>query len=336
MEVENRQSELTENNGADSARPVAVGRRPHRTRRGFLQSAGMALALAGCGNRRGEIGKLDRIWGKRGLMPGQFTKPRAVAIDGDDNLYIVDMRAMIQVFDVDGNYLRQWETPTHANGRPSGLAFDREGRLLVADSHYHRILFYDKFGSLLRTLAGDEGTGPLIGEFGYVGDVAVDSQGMIYIAESQVRERISKVTPSGSIVKQWGTRGIEPGQFQKIRSMCFDRNDRLFVADACNHRVQIFDPDGNFLRTFGEPGTGLGQLDFPYDVSVADDSNIYVCEYGKSRVQKFNADGKSLGVWGHPGRGEGELWNPWALGLDSKGRVHVIDSNSHRIQRVIF
>jgi hypothetical protein len=34
-----------------------------------------------------------------------------VAIDAQDNLYLVDMTARIQVFDAEGNYLRGWETP---------------------------------------------------------------------------------------------------------------------------------------------------------------------------------------------------------------------------------
>lgn len=290
----------------------------------------------GCLFKSDEAGRLDVVWGKRGLMPGQFIKPRAIAIDSEDRVFLVDMRAKLQEFTADGEFLREWDTPTHDVGRPSGLALDGAGNLLVADSHYHQILVYDRQGNLLRTLGGEEGTGPLVGQFGYIGDIAVDSAGNIYVAESQQNERITKLTPEGQIVKRWGGRGPAPGQFQRIRSMVFDPQDRLYVADACNHRVQVFTSDGDLVQIIGEAGTGSGQLSYPYDLALAPDGTLYVCEYGNHRVQRFSAEGQPLGTWGKAGRQPGELWNPWALGVDSKGRVLVVDSNNHRIQRVLF
>ena len=49
-------------------------------------------------------GKLDLVWGQFGLAPGSFQKPRAMAIDKQDRLFIVDKAARIQVFDRDGNF----------------------------------------------------------------------------------------------------------------------------------------------------------------------------------------------------------------------------------------
>jgi DNA-binding beta-propeller fold protein YncE len=291
------------------------------------------LLLAGC-YARGPADQVDRVIGEQGLMPGQFNKPRAIAIDRDGSLAVVDFRAMIQWLSPDGEPITQWQTPTHQFGRPSGLGIDRSGRLLVADSHYHRVLVYDRQGNLLKTLGGDDGTGPLVGRFGYIADVESDSLGNLYIAESQSAERISKVSPEGELLAEWGSIGTLPGQFQRIRSLTFTPDDRLLVADACNHRIQIFDANGKFLSQFGHAGTQPGEMMYPYDVALAPDGTIYVCEFGNSRVQRFNEQGESLGIWGKPGRNVGELWNPWALGIDSAGRLYIVDSNNHRIQRV--
>src|SRR5690606_26512524 len=122
-------------------------------------------------------------------------------------------------------------------GRPSGLGIDADGNLLVADSHYHQILTYTPDGKLLRTFGGETGQWPLTGQFGYIGDVAVDSQGNIYVAEAQQNERITKLSPRCEILHRWGGRGNEPGNFMRIRSICFDSRDQLYVADACNHRI---------------------------------------------------------------------------------------------------
>ena len=218
-----------------------------------------SIVLSGCTRGLEDAGRLDQIWGRRGLMPGQMVKPRAIAIDEQDDVFLVDRRAKMQVYDPDGEFLREWDTPTHEYGRPSGLAFDHDQNLLVADSHYHRVLKYDRQGKLLHTIGGDSELDPatdtpLDGVFGYVCDVAVDSQGHLFVAESQQEERISKLDPTGAaIVIQWGGRGPAPGQFQRIRALDFDDQDRLYVADACK---------------------SIGELSYPDDVAVAPDQTI--------------------------------------------------------------
>src|SRR5262249_49259224 len=83
-----------------------------------------------------ESGTLERIWGLPGETPGRLNRPRAVAIDKSDLLYIVDMTPQIQVFTGDGVFVRGWQTPQFEHGRPSGLAFNHDGNLLVCDTHY--------------------------------------------------------------------------------------------------------------------------------------------------------------------------------------------------------
>lgn len=289
----------------------------------------------GCSGERG-ADRVELVIGKRGFLPGQFVKPRAIAIDQNDNLFVVDMRAVIQKLSSNGEPLASWTTPSHDAGRPSGLCVDRDGNLVVADSHYHRILVYGPSGELIRSLGGDVGDGPLVGRFGYVADVAIDSKGYWYVAENQTHERITKIDPAGNIVGEWGGRGPLPGQLSRPRSLVFDSSDVLYVADACNHRVQAFDTEGRVLQVIGQPGANVGELDYPFDVAVEPSGHLLVLEYGNSRVQRFDKKGQSLGCWGRPGRGEGELWNPWAIAIDHQGRITVVDSNNHRLTRIRF
>jgi hypothetical protein len=69
------------------------------------------LLLPGCYEQGGNIGRLEAVWGRLGTSEGRFQKPRAIAIDRHDHLYIVDMTARIQVLTTDGQFLRQWPTP---------------------------------------------------------------------------------------------------------------------------------------------------------------------------------------------------------------------------------
>ena len=276
------------------------------------------------------------IWGERGITDGRLQKPRAVAIDPEDNLYIVDMTARIQVFDADGKFQHGWKTPESKNGRPSGLSMDRDGRLLVADTHYFRMLVYDVDGTPIPegTIGGTEGKAS--GKFGFVTDVVQDSQRNFYIAEYGTNDRVQKFSPTGDFLLQWGSHGEELGQFRRPQNMAIDAKDRIWITDACNHRIQVFDTNGKLLDHWGREGSGVGELYYPYDIVLDEHNHVYICEYGNHRVQKFTPDGKPIASWGTNGRGPGQLHNPWALVRDSRGRLHILDSNNHRVQRVVF
>jgi streptogramin lyase len=287
--------------------------------------------VLGCNPGGTGVGHPDAVWGRRGISAGRLQKPRAMAIDDQDQIYIVDMTARIQVFDLEGNYLRGWQTPAHDAGRPTGLSIGSRGEVLVADTHYHRLLVYTREGRLLRTLGGQFGSRP--GEFGLVTHAIQDRDGNYYVGEYGEFDRIQKFSPAGKFLLQWGGHGSAPGQFARPQRLVLDRHDRLWVADACNHRIQVFDREGKLLRYWGRAGAAAGELYYPYDLAIAPDETLYVCEFGNHRVQHFTPDGRSLGCWGAQGREEGELNNPWALVLGPQGRIFVLDTNNHRVQR---
>jgi DNA-binding beta-propeller fold protein YncE len=302
------------------------------TRRHALKVASLlALGpLAGCDEWVGSAPEL--VWGIHGTADGWLHKPRVAAFDAEDHLYIADLTDRIQVFDRDGHYLRGWRTPALNVDGPSGLTIDRDGRVLVADTHFYRVLVYDQRGEILMQLGeGIQGSEP--GRFGYPTDVVIDKAGNFYVAEYGENDRIQVFSPQGKWLRQWGGHGYEPGEFLRPRAMAIDEDDRLYIADSCNHRIQVFDTRGKLLGRWGSRGSKPGQMAFPYDIALGPDGNLYVCEYGNHRVQKFSRTGKPLGLWGGPGRGEGQLNNPFALAVDSRGAVSVIDSNNHRVQR---
>jgi DNA-binding beta-propeller fold protein YncE len=292
----------------------------------------LVLAFAGCGGPRAEP---EIVWGEHGTQPGAIHRPRAVAIDAQDRLYIVDFTARIQVYDRDGKFLNLgWQTPDYRNGRPSGLSIDRDGNLLVSDSHYHCLRIYSPEGKELRKIGGEAGTGP--GQLAYICDAVQDEEGNFYIGEFAENTRISKLDADGHFIKCWGRPGTEPGEFGRIRALVLGPDHLLYVVDATNHRIQVFTRDGELVRCWGEPGREPGQLSYPFDLAFDPQGDLYVVERGNNRVQKFAKEGKSLGCWGGPGRAPGQLDEPWGLAVDSRGRVHVIDTENHRVQRIRF
>lgn len=298
----------------------------------------MVTALViGCNKPDSPAGHVESVWGRRGVSKGRMLKPRAMAINAKDQLFIVDMTARIQVFDRNGEFLYSWRTPEFANGKPSGLSFDLDGNLLVADTHYFRGLVYAPTGELLedRTIGGTAGHEP--GQFGFVTDMVQDSHRNYYIAEYGEFDRIQKFTEDGQFIMQWGGHGSEAGMFIRPQNMAVDDNDHIWVVDACNHRVQVFDATGKtaeLVRIWGQPGSDPGQLRYPYDLVLDGEGHVYVSEFGNHRVQKLTLDGQSKGFWGTHGRAAGQCQRPWALARDSSGKIHVLDTYNHRVQRI--
>lgn len=279
------------------------------------------------------MGHLQQVWARRGLADGRLWRPRAMDVDAQGRIYIVDFTARIQVFDPQGDFLRGWRTPDYQNGKPTGVTIEGD-RLLVADTHYFRVLSYDLQGVLQdsETIGGVEGNGP--GEFGFVTDAVRDSTGAMYVAEYGDYDRVQKFDPDGAFVRQWGAHGSAPGQFVRPQNLLVDSEDRIWVCDACNHRVQIFTTEGELLAMWGQEGAAPGRLSYPYDIALDDHGNVILVEHGNHRVQVFTQEGKSLGVWGGAGREPGRLDRPWALCRDSKGSVHVLDTYNHRVQTI--
>ena len=98
-----------------------------------------------------------------------------------------------------------------------------------------------------------------------------------------------------------------PGQFTYPgRTSRSGRQDRIYVADTGNNRVQIFNADGTFYAAFGEAGdapidedTGEalvdltpdapGEFNYPSGVAVDALGNVLVVESDNHRMELFTA-----------------------------------------------
>lgn len=275
--------------------------------------------------------------GSRGVGVGQLNKPRSVAVDFKDNLYVVDMTGRVQKFSPAGAFELLWQMPQTDLGRPKGMGRDRAGNIIVVEPHYQRLNFFSPAGQLLAQW-GQRGTN--VGQFMMPRAVAVNSHGDVFVSEYGVVERVQKFSFSGDdhvpkCVLSFGKPGNSPGEFNRPEGLAMDAQDRLYVADSCNHRIQIFSSDGKFLRAHGRAGTGPGEFSYPYDICVDREGRQYVCEFGNSRVQVFDADDHPVETLGGPGAELGSFSNPWSLALDSAGNLYVADSQNHRVQKFV-
>ena len=186
--------------------------------------------------------------------------------------------------------------------------------------------FMFKFGS-----SGSNGA-----EFNEPRDIAVDSNGNIYIADRS-NNRIQKLDPSGNYITGWGGFGTGNSQFKYPRGIAVYETTPgagfVYVADSDNHKLKKFDLDGTYITSWGGYGTGNGKLSYPQDVEVDSSGNVYVSDYDNARVTKFTSTGTYTFKFGSSGSSNGQFNAPYDLALDSSGNIYVADSNNHRIQK---
>lgn len=261
------------------------------------------------------------VYGGLGTEPGRLNRPRAVTEAGGV-VYVLDLTDRVQAFDLaTGSFLRLWHLPDIRQGRPQRILAEPGGTLLVADTHYGRVLRYDAQGTLLSQW-GSIGKGP--GSLYYPVGLLCLPGGRIAVSEYGGEDRIQVFTPEGRFLEAWGGPGPEPGRFQRPQDLTAGPDGTVYVADAANQRVQAFSPEGRFLRTIGD-----GALSYPYDVAVDAEGRLLVLEYGAHRVSFWTPEGRRLGATGGPGC----LASPWALRIAGDGTLLVTNSDHHRVER---
>src|SRR5260370_41867287 len=128
-----------------------------------------------------------QVIGARGTALGQFNKPRSVALDANDNLFVVDMTGRVQKFSPEGVFLASWTIPQTDLGKPKGMCRDKEGNIVVLEPHYQRVNQFSPEGKLVAQW-GARGTNA--GHFTLPRAVAVNSRGDLFVSEYTTVDRV--------------------------------------------------------------------------------------------------------------------------------------------------
>ena len=201
---------------------------------------------------------------------------------------------------------------------PHDVAFDLQGRLLVADTHNHRIAIYEVDGAS-GVFAGEIGD-PLRKPEGV--DVAAD--GTIYVTSASLHT-VTKIR-DGAIV---GSVGGGDNRYSRPHDIEVAPDGRVVVADPGNDRLQILDADLGFLRTVGGPEFGLNE---PKYFTIDAKGWIYLADEYNDRVVILDRDYRIRGVLGERRAegGSGALDHP--EGAEIQGQLlWVSDTSNSRI-----
>jgi iron(III) transport system ATP-binding protein len=284
----------------------------------------VALSFLGCRRAAPPADFVD--WHAVALPPHGALQPspRAVHLGHDGKLYVLDTAGRVLVLDPRTFApLAVWWMPEFSVGRPEGLCLLRDGRLAIADTHYHRVVLLDAAGQV-DAMFGTFGQGP--GEFIYPISIDENAEGQLFVAEYGSNDRVQVFDAKGTFQRAFSAFGRGKEDLQRPAGLRL-LDGKVFVADALNHRVQVFREDGTHLASF--PPGGGGDLYLPYDLSPEADGGVTVVEYGNGRLSRFMANG-SVRRLGSIGGGIGQFRTPW--GMDAReGWVVVADTGNRRL-----
>ena len=191
---------------------------------------------------------------------------------------------------------------------------------------------------------GEFGTGN--GQFNWPYDVAIDSTGDIYVADT-ANYRIQKLDSEGSFIDEWGS--IFDNPMKATISVAVDLDDNVYAAEkheyfdppSTHFRVRKLDSSGVVAAMWGDAGSGEGQFNTPHGIAVDSDSDVYIADTLNHRIQKFDSNGSFIEKWGSycdvEAEGlddcDGKFNYPSGIDVDSDGNVYVADYLNNRIQK---
>ncbi len=201
-------------------------------------------------------GKFLKSFGK-----GMIVTPHKLAIDRDGNIWVTDIGTapglgqQVIKFNSRGQVLLRLGRAGVAGAgpnefqQPTAVAIAPTGEVYVADGHANgggdsgnaRIVKFDRNGTFVKAW-GKKGMGP--GEFDMPHDLALDSQGRVFVADRQ-NNRVQVFDADGRVIAVWY-------QFGRPSALTIDQNDVLYVADS-----ESRDGRTNTGRTF-LPASGYG------------------------------------------------------------------------------
>ncbi len=246
---------------------------------------------------------------------GEFVHPLDVVVDAEGTVYVADRRLPgvwrstktgFEPFVVGAKRFRE---PLNA---VRCIALDGDGRLLVGDSATREVYRIGSKGHVVGLTSKPSEPGAI----GIPNDIAVDSNGVIHVADLE-SHRIWRVP----------ARGGKPEEFASVRGprgLDFDEDGRLWVVCHGEDQVLRFTPDGRSeVVVAGRP------FRFPNDIVVVGETAYVTDGYAKSVLAVRTGERPNVLRKGGP------LSNPVGLTARKDGLI-VVDSRARRLFRVGF
>ncbi len=305
----------------------------------LLPGSGKIEKLTFDGKKTGEIS--CKAGGK-----DQIQKSSHLQVDSWGNIYLSQPKEeRIVKIDPSGNVLISFGSQGNGRGQFAGIgpvAVDATGRVYVVDRGNARIQVFkltNPFKSQLsKTISSQlflDFESMLDAQEGISDLFSLPGKGLFSISNKNNRMSVYN-GPELTLA----TPGAGAGQFSGPTAVYVTLDNRIYIADTENHRVQIFNHDGSLYYEFGKNGNKPGQFSSPQGIVVNSKGMIYVADTQNNRIEVFNQDGIYLSMIGQEDPNSDEktmddcqkLTLPKVLAIDTKDRIYVVDADTTAVK----
>jgi hypothetical protein len=341
-----------------------------------LPAAGVINTIAGGGSTNPGDGGL--------ATSAQLTNPTAVAVDSSGNIYFSDTNANRVrkitaatgiITTVAGNGTAGYsgdngQATSAMLNSPGGVAVDSAGNIYIVDGSNFRIRKITISNGVISTVAGTGTRGyngdaitATTAELGYMGGVAIDSAGNIYISDAG-NERIRKVTVSTGIITTVAGDGIDgfnsdgraatSGGLNNPGWVAVDSSGNIYISDEGNYRVRKVTVSTGLISTvagngtYGNTGNGgpatSAEIGGPAQLAADASGNIFIADSSFDVIHKVTAATGQIttvagnGIQGFSGDGgiavAAEFYGSDGVAVDSSGNIYIADFYNARIRAV--
>jgi 6-bladed beta-propeller len=259
-------------------------------------------------------------------------------------------------FDQNGNFVREIGKDSYGNVFCHGIRVDAQDNIWVIDEGANSIIKYNPQGRAIMILGRRigfpyNGMEPPVKElnpappyiFNRPTDVAFDAAGNIFVADGYGNSRIAKYDKDGRFLKQVGSRGSGPGQFNLIHAIAVDAQGNVYAGSRSDQRIEVFDNDLNYKTTYDHvgapwslcitPGPGHQYL---YTSNSNPDNQDTPLHKVSGQIFKMELDGTVLGKFGVPGKEQGQFSTVHGIDCRTENVILTTEIVEWRLQKFIL
>jgi len=246
-------------------------------------------------------------------------------------------------------------------GKTISIAFDNQN-IYISDKENKMIQKLDSDGAFILQIPNDPVATPL---FNAPGDIAVDGQGNIYVADwstkyiegtdnprlyfygpcvhkfglsgdllqtyfvDEFSAKPKTVVPGTFIVDETGNYGwaLQPKEYNREMLVSVDSNGNIYILDIKNNVINKYRSSGEKIISFCKYGSGNGEIDNASDMIMDKDDSIFITDKGNNRVVKFDSNGNYILSIGAKGQGASQFIEPVFVIITRNDEILVKDSS---------
>jgi sugar lactone lactonase YvrE len=246
---------------------------------------------------------------------------------------------------MNGDQFRCVETSATGNATTSAGTLVVETPLTVAT-----------LAGLAGTNGSTDGSGS-VARFAGLSDVAVDSTGNLYVADTG-NHTVRKISPTGIVTTLAGRAGVSGSSdgagsatFNRPTGVAVDAGGNVYVADTNNNEIRKVTAAG-IVSTLaglagvsgGNDGTGsAASFNGPSGIVADATGNLYVADTLNHTIREVTPSGVVTTIAGLAGvsgfvdatGSAARFHGPQGLALDAAGSLYVADTNNNAVRKVV-